>query len=101
VVEKTEWVGDWEADTIAGKGHRGAIMSLVDCVSKYTLLAGVDRMTAEAIDLVMIELSRLISALIRTTASDKRQGIGSHALVSEKTGADFSSPRPAIPANAA
>ncbi len=35
-MERKERVGDWEADTIIGKGHSGAVVSLVDRASKYT-----------------------------------------------------------------
>jgi len=31
--------GDWESDTIHGKGHKGAIASHVERISKYTVLA--------------------------------------------------------------
>ncbi len=41
--ERKERVGDWEADTIIGKGHSGAVVSLVDRASKYTYLQRVDR----------------------------------------------------------
>ena len=37
-MERKERVGDWEADTIIGKGHSGAVVSLVDRASKYTPL---------------------------------------------------------------
>jgi len=38
VVEERSRIGDWEGDTIIGKGHSGAIVSLVDRRSRYTLL---------------------------------------------------------------
>src|SRR5271155_5567540 len=41
VAEKSR-IGDWEADTIIGAGHQGAIMSHVERKSKYTKLAKLD-----------------------------------------------------------
>jgi len=38
VVDERSRMGDWEGDTIIGKGHSGAIVSLVDRLSRYTLL---------------------------------------------------------------
>jgi len=38
VVDERSRIGDWEGDTIIGKGHSGAIVSLVDRFSRYTLL---------------------------------------------------------------
>jgi IS30 family transposase len=46
IVEQKQRLGDWEADTIVGSGHQGAIVSLVDRCSKYTLLRHVERKTA-------------------------------------------------------
>ena len=42
IVEEKVRIGDWEADTIVGKGHSGALVSLVDRAAKYTLLGRVD-----------------------------------------------------------
>ncbi len=37
-VEARLRIGDWEGDTIVGKGHQGVLVSLVDRKSRYTLL---------------------------------------------------------------
>ncbi|NKB61040.1 MAG: IS30 family transposase [Gammaproteobacteria bacterium] len=37
-VESRSRIGDWEGDTIVGKGHCGVLVSLVDRKSRYTLL---------------------------------------------------------------
>ena len=39
IVEEKSRVGDWEGDTVVGAGHRGAVLSLVDRASRFTLLA--------------------------------------------------------------
>ena len=56
VVERKKRIGDWEADTIIGKGHSGAMVSLVDRATRYTLLKRVDRKTSEAVCVALIEL---------------------------------------------
>nr|WP_294965789.1 hypothetical protein [Sulfurimonas sp.] len=38
IVEDKSRVGDWEADTIIGKNHHQAIVTLVDRNSKFTLM---------------------------------------------------------------
>ncbi len=35
IVEAKERIGDWEADTIVGKGHSGALVSLVDRNTRF------------------------------------------------------------------
>ncbi len=49
VVAHKARVGDWEADTIIGKGHRGALVSLGTRATTFTLLARVERKTAAAV----------------------------------------------------
>ena len=41
--------GDWEIDTVIGKSHQGAVVSMVDRQTCYTKLRLVKRKTAEAI----------------------------------------------------
>lgn len=48
VSEKTR-IGDWEADTIIGAKHQGALFSCVDRVSKYTVLSLLTAKTASQV----------------------------------------------------
>lgn len=34
IIDKKERLGDWEADTVIGKGHKGVLVTLADRVSK-------------------------------------------------------------------
>jgi len=38
IVERRSRLGDWEGDTIVGKGHQGVLISLVERKSRYTVL---------------------------------------------------------------
>ncbi|MBL4851148.1 MAG: IS30 family transposase, partial [Gammaproteobacteria bacterium] len=38
IVDKRSRIGDWELDTIIGKGHQQAIVSLTERKSRYTLI---------------------------------------------------------------
>jgi transposase, IS30 family len=46
IVEARTRIGDWEGDTIVGKDHQGALVSLVDRTSRFTRLVKVERSTA-------------------------------------------------------
>ena len=46
VVDEKSRLGDWELDTIIGKEHKGALVSMVERHSKLTRLAKVKRKTA-------------------------------------------------------
>jgi IS30 family transposase len=46
VNEKTR-LGDWEADTVIGKGHQGVLVTLTERVSKLNLVIPIVRKEAE------------------------------------------------------
>ena len=49
IVDTRQRLGDWEVDTIIGKGHRHAIVSLTERKSRLALLRKVERKTAQAV----------------------------------------------------
>ena len=49
IVDSKRRFGDWEGDTVIGKGHRGALVTLVERKSRYTVIRAVLRKTAEAV----------------------------------------------------
>ncbi len=93
-VEAKERVGDWEADTIVGKGHSGALVSLVDRASRYTLLRRVDRKTAGAVGAAMTGMLGDLPAPVHTITADNGKEFADHARVSEALGAGFFFARP-------
>ena len=49
IVDAKGRFGDWEGDTVIGKQHRGALVTLVERKSLYTFIGGVCRNTASAV----------------------------------------------------
>ena len=49
VVDARRRFGDWEGDTVIGKGQRGALVTLVERKSLYTVIRSVLHKTAEAV----------------------------------------------------
>lgn len=49
IVDSRRRFGDWEGDTVIGKGHRGALVTLVERKSLYTVIRAVLYKTAEAV----------------------------------------------------
>ncbi len=41
IVDARQRVGAWEGDTVIGKAHRGALVTLVECKSRYTVIRAV------------------------------------------------------------
>jgi IS30 family transposase len=48
IVDRLVRYGDWESDTIVGKGHKGGIASHVERRTKYTVLAWLPDLTADS-----------------------------------------------------
>jgi transposase, IS30 family len=48
IIEKRERIGDWEADTIVGLGHKSSIVTLVDRTSRLTLILKLFKNGAES-----------------------------------------------------
>jgi len=49
IVDSKRRFGDWEGDTVIGKGHRGALVTLVERKSLYTVIRAVLHKTAGAV----------------------------------------------------
>jgi IS30 family transposase len=49
IVETRSRFGDWEADTIVGKGRTSALITVVERKSRYTRIVRVSRNTAEQV----------------------------------------------------
>jgi len=52
-------LGDWEIDTVIGKNHQGALVAIVDRVSKFTLIKKVASKHAEVLTEATITMLRL------------------------------------------
>ncbi|ELK75094.1 helix-turn-helix domain protein, partial [Neisseria meningitidis 2002038] len=42
IVDQKSRIGDWEADTIVGKGQKSALLTLVERVTRYTIICKLD-----------------------------------------------------------
>ncbi len=49
IVDTRKRFGDWEGDTVIGKGHKWALVTLVERKSRYTVIEAVLRKTARAV----------------------------------------------------
>jgi IS30 family transposase len=70
IVETRSRIGDWEADTVIGKNHRQAIVSIVERKTGFTLIQKVERKTALAFSEAMIGLLKPHRKKVHTITSD-------------------------------
>ncbi len=83
IVERKIRIGDWEGDTVVGKNHQGALVTLVDRKSKLTLIGKVDRYTAEAVEKTIVNLMELLPRRNYTLTVDNGKEFASHESVAE------------------
>src|SRR5438045_3953540 len=88
VAEKAR-LGDWEADTIIGKNHQQAIVSLVERRSKLSVLAKVDRNSEAAVKQAIIEKLRPLAKCVYTITSDNGREFAAHEAIAEALAAEF------------
>jgi IS30 family transposase len=89
IVQERQRLGDWEADTIVGKGHQQALVSLTERKSKLTLLAKVERATAEAVEAAMTRLLEPLAPRVHTITSDNGREFARHQHIAAKLQTDF------------
>lgn len=89
VVNEKKRIGDWEADTIIGKRHQGAVLTLVERKTYFTLLGKLERATAENTRNKMINLLASFKDQVLTITSDNGHEFAEHKIIAGKLSADF------------
>jgi IS30 family transposase len=87
IVEEKSRIGDWEIDTIIGKGHKGAVVSMVDRHSKLTLLAQVARKTAHEVEEALTTRLKDLADFVLTLTADNGKEFSNHQVIAKKLGA--------------
>jgi len=85
IVDRRERIGDWEADTIIGKGKKGAIVTLVDRKSRFLRMGLVERRTKDAVAEMIITL--LNDLPVHTITCDNGKEFAGHEEVAKALGA--------------
>jgi len=87
LVDGRERIGDWEADTIIGKGMKGAIVTLVDRKSRFLRMGLVEQRTKEAVKESMIEL--LKGYPVHTITCDNGMEFAAHEEIAQALAAEI------------
>jgi len=97
LVDKKERIGDWEVDTIIGKNHKQAIVSLTERKSYLTLIRKIDTRTAENVTEALIDMLKPIAGIVHTITSDNGKEFAGHKKIAEELHADFYFAHPYAP----
>lgn len=89
IVERRQRLGDWELDTLIGKGHKQAIVSLTERKSRLALIAKVPSREAEGVKEAVLALLRPLASHVHTITSDNGKEFARHEAIAEELDADF------------
>ena len=84
VVDDKLRIGDWEIDTVIGKNHSGALVTIVERKTKFALAMQVDSKKAEDVTRATIELLRPYKELVHTITSDNGKEFAYHDQIADQ-----------------
>lgn len=88
-VDMKEEVGHWEIDTVIGKGHSGALVTIVERVTLFTVSQRVASKSAAEVTAATIALLTPFKKLVHTITSDNGKEFAYHEKISRKLACDF------------
>ncbi len=87
VVEEKSRLGDWEVDSVIGKGHQQSIVTMVERKTKLLRMMKIDRKPESLTrDAICAQLQHLV---VQTITSDNGKEFSAHAEIAKKLKADF------------
>ena len=89
IVEEKSRIGDLEIDTVIGKNHVGALVTVVDRKSKFAIIKNVPSKEARIVAQALIEMIQPIKAIIHTITSDNGKEFAYHKEIAAALDADF------------
>ena len=87
IVDDKSRVGDWEIDTVIGKGHSGALVTIVERATQFTLVAKVANKSAEAVTAATIKLLKPYRGVRHTITADNGKEFAYHEQLTAELGA--------------
>ena len=82
IVEERSRIGDWEGDTVVGKGRSGYVMTNVDRASRYLVARKVKRATAQAVaDAIYQAMRRMPADKRKTETFDNGREFSKHETI--------------------
>lgn len=88
IVDDRERIGDWEVDTIIGAGKKGAVVTLVERKSRFTLMKQVVSRTAVAVEKAILDLLKPYKTVVLTITCDNGKEFTNHQSIADQLQAD-------------
>jgi len=89
IVEEKSRLGDWEVDTVIGKHGTGVLVTLVDRMSKYTIIILVKNKTEKLVSAAIISALKKIKKSVLTITSDNGKEFAGHQNIARSLDGSF------------
>ena len=89
IVQRKNRIGDFEIDTVIGKHHIGALVTVVDRKSKFTLIQKVKSKRAKEVTKALIQMLQPLKPITKTITSDNGKEFAYHKQVTEALDTSF------------
>jgi transposase, IS30 family len=88
-VDTNSEVGHWEIDTVIGKGHSGALVTIVERVTLFTVSQRVNSKRAEEVTAATTALLMPFKKLVHTITADNGKEFAHHEEIAKQLSCDF------------
>lgn len=89
IVDSRDRLGDWELDTVIGKGHKGVLVTLTERKSRLALMAKVRGKNADGVKEAILQLLMPLSDQVYTLTSDNGKEFARHESIAAALDAAF------------
>jgi IS30 family transposase len=89
IVDQRQRIGDWEVDTMIGKGHHQAIVTLTERKSRFALLRKVERRKANLVSAAVIDLLQPVANRSHTITGDNGKEFAEHERIAQELEVSF------------
>jgi IS30 family transposase len=88
VVDEKSRIGDWEIDLVIGKGHSGALVTIVERKTSFTVSTRVDDKSAKTVTAATIALLAPFKGAVLTITADNGKEFAYHEKMTESLKCD-------------
>ena len=89
IVDKRLRIGDWEVDSVIGKLNKSSLVTLVERVSRYTIILKVNSKEAQVVAKAIIERAKEMKLKIHTITGDNGTEFAEHHTIAQELDIDF------------
>ena len=89
IVDKRIRIGDWEVDSVIGKLNKSSLVTLVERMSRYTVIMRVNSKESQIVAQAIITRAKELRLPLHTITGDNGTEFANHKKIANELGIDF------------